>query len=177
MSWLRDESQSEARPAPRRGALASLTTGRDKDWDLAASALVTGLLAEDRRTHPQWLALLGPPDAVLIALRNVCADEGIDPVTRSTAAEALAGVLVTQHDSAGLARALVVAQPEAALVLLNQLERMSDKEDAVNELVALGMSSAQSHDERAIERHAMAAIALAFIGRADALLTAFAAHA
>jgi eukaryotic-like serine/threonine-protein kinase len=169
---LRDASLSDAVRLRAGCALAGLAKMADQDWELAGSALVRGILREDRSTHPQWLALLGPPEGVVIALLNVCVDGGYDPVTWSTAAEALGGVLVTRRDSARLARALAVAQPEAALVLLGQFERLSDQEDGVNVLVALGMGSGQPHDEQTIERQAWAVIALATIGRPDALVTA-----
>jgi serine/threonine protein kinase/formylglycine-generating enzyme required for sulfatase activity len=169
LSTLRDTSATDAVRLRAACALVGLPMVEDKDWESAASSLVRGLLGEDRRTHPQWLALLRPARAIVERLGTDCADAGNDPATRSTAAEALGWILSNRHDSAGLARALTEAQPEASLILLHELERMSNKQDGLDTLLALSQRPGQPRDGRAIERQSMAAIALAFLGRPNAL--------
>ena len=124
---------------------------------------------EDRRTHPQWLALLGPARAIVDALRNVCADAGYDPVMRSTAAEALAWALSTEHDPVALANALTTAQPEASLILLRELELLSENRAGLDRLETLAKDPGEPRDDSAVDRQAMAVIALAFMGQPDAL--------
>ena len=103
LSTLRDDSAEVAHRLRVACALVGLVPVENEVWKPVASHLVRGLLhGEDRRTHRQWLALLGPARAIVDAIRNVCADVGYDPVMRSTAAEALAWTLSIQHDPTGL---------------------------------------------------------------------------
>ncbi len=174
LSRLRDDSASDRDRLHVACALAGVAPVEDKVWKTAAGALVRGLLSgEDRRTHPQWLAILGPPRAIVDALSNVCADEANDPATRSTAAEALAWALSTRRDSVGLADAMTRAQSEASLILFRELQRMSDKQGGLKHLETLASSSGAPGDDRAVDHGAMAAIALASLGRPDALRLAF----
>jgi serine/threonine protein kinase/formylglycine-generating enzyme required for sulfatase activity len=174
LSSLRSDGATDSVRLRVACALAGLSPVKEEVWTPAASALVRGLLWEDRRTYPQWLELLGPGSAIIVApLKSLCADAQRDSVTRSFAAEALGWTFSTQPDPAGLARALTEAQPEASLILLKELERMSDQKDGLDALMALGTRPGEPCDDRAIERQAMAVIALAFLGQPDALRPAF----
>ena len=155
-------------------ALAGLTSVKAEEWNPAANALVQGLLEEDHHEHPSWLKLLGPARALIVLpLATICGDPARDPTSRSTAAEALAWALSTDHDPAGLARSLTGAQPEAALILLDELERMSDKRGGVEYLEAVAQGKGEERDNRAVDRQAMAVVALAVLGKPDALRPAF----
>ena len=170
LGTLRDDSAPDANRLRVACALVALAPVENEVWRPVASDLVVSLLyGEDRRTHPQWLALLGPARTIVDALRNVCADVRYDPVMRSTAAEALAWALSTQHDSVALANALTRAQPEASLILLRQLEMMSENRAGLDHLEALAKDPGEPRDDSAVDRQAMAAVALAFMGKPDAL--------
>jgi serine/threonine protein kinase/formylglycine-generating enzyme required for sulfatase activity len=175
LNTLRDDSAADALRLRAACAFAGLVRVDDKLWEPPASALVRGLLAEDRRAHQRWLGLLGPARAVLDALRNVCADAASDPATRSNAAEVLARTLSAQHDSGGLARALALAQPEASLVLLRELERMSDNRIGLVQLQALAAGPPGLADDQ-VSHQAMAAIALGVLGRPESLRLALRHH-
>ena len=174
LSALRDDSSMDPARLRVACALAGLSPVEAVDWTSAASALVRGLLDEDRGTHTQWLKLLGPARAILVpTLEDICGDEGREPTRRSTAAEALAWALSAQHDPTRLARALTEAQPEASLILLRELEQMSDKRGGLEYLEALAKDPGEPRDDRAVDRQAMAVVALAVLGRTDALRPAF----
>ncbi len=170
---VRDDLATDANRLRAACALVGLAPVENEVWKPVASNLVRGLLhGEDRRTHLRWLALLGPARPIIDSLGKVCADVGYDPVARSTAAEALAGTLSTQHDPAGLADALTRAQPEASLILLNELELMSDKQGGLKYLEALAKDPGEPRDDPAVGRQSMAAIALAVLGQPAALRSA-----
>jgi serine/threonine protein kinase/formylglycine-generating enzyme required for sulfatase activity len=177
LAALRDDSAPDAYRLHVACALKRLVPVANKDWESAATALVRGLLAEDRRTHPRWLARLGTAPGITETLRNVCAGVGYDPTTRSNAAEALAWTLSTRQDPADLADAMTRAQPEASLILLQELERMSGRQRGVEHLEKLAAGPAKPRDDRAVEQQAMAAVALAALGRPEALRPAFRHHA
>ena len=170
LSTLRDDTAADAKRLRAACALAGLAPVAEETWTPVASVLVRGLLhGEDRQRHTQWLALMGPAPAIVDALGNVCANPASDPVTRSTAADALAWALSTTKNPTGLAEALARAQPEASLILLRELERMSDKQGSFTALEALAKNPGEPRDDQADDRQAMAAIALAVLGRHDAL--------
>jgi formylglycine-generating enzyme required for sulfatase activity len=170
---VRDDLATDANRLRAACALVGLAPVENEVWTGVASNLVRGLLhGEDRRTHRQWLALLGPARPIIDSLRKVCADVGYDPVARSTAAEALAGTLSTQHDPAGLANALTRAQPEASLILLHELELMSDKQGGLKYLEELAKDPGKPRDDPAVGRQSMAAVALAVLGQPAALRSA-----
>jgi serine/threonine protein kinase/formylglycine-generating enzyme required for sulfatase activity len=174
LNTLRDESSTDSARLRVACALAGLSPVKTEDWTPAASALVEGLLGEDHRMQPQWLELLGPACAIIVPpLESICGNEGRDPTTRSTAAEALAWALSTRHDPARLAHALTGAQPEASLILLHELEQMSDRRGGLEYLEALAKGSSEPRDDRAVDRQAMAVVALTVLGQPDALRPAF----
>ena len=174
LNMLLEESSTDSARLRVVCALAGLSPVKTEDWNPAASALVEGLLDEDHRMQPQWLELLGPACAIIVpTLESICGDEGRDPTRRSTAAEALAWALSTQHDPARLAHALTGAQPEASLILLHELEQMSDRRGGLEYLEALAKGSSEPRDDRAFDRQAMAVVALAVLGQPDALRPAF----
>jgi eukaryotic-like serine/threonine-protein kinase len=174
LNTLRDESGADAVRLRVGCALAGLVPVDVEDWNPAASALVRGLLEEDRRAHPQWLKLLGPARAVIVPpLESICGDDARDPTRRATAAEVLAWALSTQNDPARLARALTSAQPEASLILLHALEQMRDKRGGLDYLEALARDPGEPRDDRAVDRQAMAIVALAVLGQPEILRPAF----
>jgi formylglycine-generating enzyme required for sulfatase activity len=173
LGTLRDNSATDATRLRAACALVGLGPVENEVWTPVAGDLVRGLLhGEDRRTHPHWLEMLGPAPPIIESLRNVCADPGSDPVTRITAAEALAVTLSTQHDAAGLANALTIAQPEASLILLRKLELLSDKQGGLKYLEAIASDQGKPRDDPAVSRQSMATIALAVLGQPDALRAA-----
>jgi formylglycine-generating enzyme required for sulfatase activity len=170
LSTLRDNAAADAKRLRAASALAGLAPVAEDVWAAVAADLVRGLLhGEDRRTHPQWLSLLGRARAINDSLRNVCADPAYDPVVRSTAAEALAWSLSSGHDPAALSAALARAQPEASLILLHQLELMNDKQDGLSYLESLEKDPGEPRGDLANDCQAMAAVALAVLGQPETL--------
>ncbi len=156
-------------------ALTALSPGRASELAGIATPLTLALLAEDRRTVPRWLELLGPALPALVpALTLSCQDAAIDPTTRVTAAEALAAALARLDDAEGLARAFVEARPDAAGVLLRALVAARDRDRAKGYLRSL---LSERVDDRAdlarldalAHRQASAALGMAALGDADAL--------
>jgi eukaryotic-like serine/threonine-protein kinase len=156
-------------------ALVALEPVDRQVWEPAAVPLVRALLDEDRRSIPRWLELLDPALPLLLPpLSKVCADKERDPTTRLTASEALASALARRNDVGGLARALTESQADAALVLLRELERKSDRGPALGfcqRLMALPQGDV--NDDSIVDRQAMATVALALLGDPDALSKAF----
>ena len=125
---LRDEGLEPAVQLRFASVLSRLEPVEPKDWRPFADALANALLNEERRLVPQWLGLLG--DAVPMlepGLIRTCGDESLDPSTRSNAAEAINEAAIARGDSGAIARAMVRAEPEAALILLQGLERIEHR--------------------------------------------------
>jgi eukaryotic-like serine/threonine-protein kinase len=174
LSTLRDDSTIDSARLRVGCALAGLSPVQAEDWDPVATAVVQGLLEEDHRTHTQWLKLLGPARAIIVPpLESICSDQGRDPTTRAAAAEALVWALSSHRDPTRLAKAYTTSQPEASQILLRQLEHMSDKTAGLEYLEALATSPGDQRDDPAIDRQAMAVVALAVLGQPDALRSAF----
>jgi serine/threonine protein kinase/formylglycine-generating enzyme required for sulfatase activity len=144
-------------------------------WEPAAIPLVRALLDEDRRSIPRWLELLDPALPLLVPpLSKVCGDKERDPTTRLTASEALAGALSRRNDVEGLARGLTESQPDAALVLLRELERKPDRASSLGFFEKLmALPPGEINDDSTVDRQAMASVALALLGDPDALSKAF----
>jgi serine/threonine protein kinase/formylglycine-generating enzyme required for sulfatase activity len=163
-----------AAPAARLRAacvLAELGSAQPAEWSNVAPAFTNALLAEDRRTVPRWLDLLGPAAPSLIAtLGGVCRELKQDSTTRSTAAEALTELLTRRHDSVTLARFVVESQPDASRILQAQLMQLGRQSEARAYLYGVLREPRDPpvSDERA-QRHAAAAIALAALGEPEAL--------
>ncbi len=99
---LRDDSATDANRLRVACGLAGLAPLGNEVWTPVADDLVRDLLhGEDRRTHPQWLALLGPARAIVDELGNVCADAAYDPVMRSRPRRRLPGCSRTRPTRSG----------------------------------------------------------------------------
>ncbi|MFO0958387.1 MAG: formylglycine-generating enzyme family protein [Isosphaeraceae bacterium] len=141
-------------------------------WAGAGESLTDGLLAEEARTHPRWLELLGPAADILVpTLRAACGQPGNDPTSRASAAEALAWILSDRADPVGLARAIAESQPDASLVLLRRLAPMPNNREGLDYLRR--EADGADGDDLAISRSAIAAVALAYLGDPEALEQAF----
>ena len=111
-------------PAPCRMRARGSCAGGERGLESRRRRPGRGPSARGRPPHAPAVARAARPGVRRSStrLRNVCADAGYDPVTRSTAAEALAWTLSTGATRSGSRDALTTAQPEASLILLRQLE-------------------------------------------------------
>ncbi|RUL87842.1 bifunctional serine/threonine-protein kinase/formylglycine-generating enzyme family protein [Tautonia sociabilis] len=143
-------------------------------WREAAPALALALLEEDRHAIPSWIELLGPAAPLLVpTLGQGCSDPSWEPSQRLAAAEILADILGPRRDSEQLARWAIAAEPEASLVLLRALQAQPDPGPALSMLrQALDDGDQAPPGDEAIDRAAMAAIALALLGHSDPLTDA-----
>ena len=172
---LRDDASEPAARLRLACILVRLDPGGIGGGDFAGRVLMPALLAEDHRTLPRWLELLGPAVPLLIPpLREVCRDPDRDASVRSKAAEALAEALASRGDAKGLANAVVESQDDASLILRLALERLQDRMPALAVFRAfLGPMVETAVDrleaDELARRQANAAIGLAALQEAESL--------
>ena len=146
-------------PAGKLRAAAALTAlGSRRPGGLAARRRLPGaaLLAEDARTVPRWLELLGAAAPLVEpALGRICSDPDLDPTARVAAASVLAESLSARNDGDGLAGWTTEARTDAALLLLRALQRLRDHGAAITRLrsVLAGPTGDRVDDKHGAARH------------------------
>ena len=151
--------------------LSALEPIPEGTWEKLSVPLTQALLAEDRRSEPHWIDLLGPASVRLIPeLGRICGDATTESSTRSNAAEALTEALARQPDFLLLAQLVVESQPDASHILLDHLTKIKDRAE-VGRFLRGVLSEVRTGPARdgIAKRQAAACIALATLGEADAI--------